>query len=66
MEAGTKHPKSPAFSTQGISFYTKKHRNRPEKAGNRPKKTGNRLQKEPDCRTLVHCKQTILPACDKK
>lgn len=23
------------------------------------------MQKEPDCRTLVHCKQTILPACDK-
>ena len=22
------------------------------------------MQKEPDCRTLVHCKQTILPACD--
>ena len=23
------------------------------------------MQKEPNCRTLVHCKQTILPACDK-
>ncbi len=23
------------------------------------------LAKEPNCRTLVHCKQTILPACDK-
>ena len=36
-----------------------------KKRWNRPKKAWNHLQKEPDCRTLVHCKQTILPACDK-
>lgn len=58
MEVCTKHPKSPAFSTQNIRFST-------EKRWNRPKKAWNHLQKEPDCRTLVHCKQTILPACDK-
>lgn len=46
------------FSTQNIRFST-------EKRWNRPKKAWNHLQKEPDCRTLVHCKQTILPACDK-
>ena len=58
VEVCTKHPKSPAFSTQNIRFST-------EKRWNRPKKAWNHLQKEPDCRTLVHCKQTILPACDK-